>query len=82
MRNINQNQGVNIRLWIITKNLKLPTKHWLTCIESINLKWVSLEKYSECAIVEHTCTCAQIIFNIDLHGESEREKVIGIHEKC
>ena len=56
------------------ENLKLPTKHWLTCIESINLKWVSLEKYSECAIVEHTCTCAQIIFNIDLHGESERER--------
>ena len=35
---------------------------------------MSLEKYSECAIVEHTCTCAQIIFNIDLHGESERER--------
>ena len=78
---------MNIRLWIITKNLKLPTKHWLTCIESINLKWVSLEKYSECAIVDHMYLpmLTQSRDNIQYRftgREWEREKVIGIHEKC
>ena len=51
----------------------LTYKHWINQFKMGVPRKIFWMRHCH-RIVEHTCTCAQIIFNIDLHGESERER--------